>query len=302
MKNKNIWLLPTDKPSRIYLNTGEWFFENDYSLSVDECINQNIYITDDSEIKEGDWFYDLDTKYIKIKQSWENSHLDFNAKKIILTTDVDLIKDGVQPITDEFLEWFVKNPSCEFVNIVPYDGYSRKIGSYSGYEIIIPKEEPKQEDCSCTDECLGYLTKTCKRIEEPKQETFTNDTDSDSWGFENFEVIKTKEDAKIFVETMENIPEPNDKLKKAFRDFNKQETLEELAERIYTTELVMDVDISESLQSAFINGYKTCEEQNKNLYSEEDMINFAYHYMNERKDFGAIAFTPELLIKYLKKK
>ena len=29
----------------------------------------------------------------------------------------------------------------------------------------------KQEDCSCTDECLGYLTKSCKRIEEPKQET-----------------------------------------------------------------------------------------------------------------------------------
>lgn len=41
--------------------------------------------------------------------------------------------------------------------------------------------------------------------------------------FENFEVIKTEEDAKIFLETMENIPEPNDKLKKAFRDFSKQE-------------------------------------------------------------------------------
>ena len=31
------------------------------------------------------------------------------------------------------------------------------------------KEEPKQE-CECTDECLGYLTKECKRIEELKQE------------------------------------------------------------------------------------------------------------------------------------
>jgi hypothetical protein len=35
--------------------------------------------------------------------------------KIILTTDQDLIKDGVQAIDDEFLEWFVKNPSCEEV-------------------------------------------------------------------------------------------------------------------------------------------------------------------------------------------
>jgi hypothetical protein len=29
----------------------------------------------------------------------------------------------------------------------------------------------KEENCTCTDECLGYLTKTCKRIEEePKQD------------------------------------------------------------------------------------------------------------------------------------
>lgn len=164
-------------------------------------------------------------------------------------------------------------------------------------KIIIPKEEVKQEDCSCTDECLGYLTKTCKRIEEPKQETFTNDTDSDSWGFENFEVIKTKEDAKIFVETMENIPEPNDKLKKAFRDFNKQETLEEAS----TNYANYNLQIHNAIKEAVKFGSKWQQEQNKNLYSEEDMINFAYHYMNERKDFGARALTPELLIKYLKK-
>ena len=40
----------------------------------------------------------------------------------------------------------------------------------------------------------------------------------------------------------------------------KQETIEEVAERIYTTELVMDVDISEDLQSAFINGVKWQQE------------------------------------------
>ena len=27
-----------------------------------------------------------------------------------------------------------------------------------------------KKECECTDECLGYLTKECKRIEEPKQE------------------------------------------------------------------------------------------------------------------------------------
>jgi hypothetical protein len=28
-----------------------------------------------------------------------------------------------------------------------------------------------KQECECTDECLGYLTKECKSIEEPKQET-----------------------------------------------------------------------------------------------------------------------------------
>lgn len=33
-------------------------------------------------------------------------------------------------------------------------------------------EETLEEQCACTDECLGYLTQTCKKIEESnKQET-----------------------------------------------------------------------------------------------------------------------------------
>jgi hypothetical protein len=56
--NKNIWLLPTNEPSRLYFNN------NDKDLQfckVDKKytplkINQNIYITSDEEIKEGDWY------------------------------------------------------------------------------------------------------------------------------------------------------------------------------------------------------------------------------------------------------
>ena len=52
---KNIHVLPTSQPSRLYLNTQEYIFENEYSLSTDECQNKNIYITSDEEIKEGNW-------------------------------------------------------------------------------------------------------------------------------------------------------------------------------------------------------------------------------------------------------
>ena len=238
-------------------------------------------------------------KVIKHKDKWYLQS-DTGYKEILLSTDTELQKDGVQAIDDEFLEWFVKNPSCDRVEIsLEETQYGSGIYEYVIYKKEIPKEESKkifnlpiatnlgnaftetmksvsqheggirqgeinlpsfkEEVCICTDECLGYLTKTCKRIEEPeqrlekyserfdnkenevvdgifdsenwgrrvvKQETLTNDTNSHSWGFENFEVIKTEEDAKIFAETMENTPEPNDKLKKAFEDFKEQETLE----------------------------------------------------------------------------
>ena len=74
--------------------------------------------------------------------------------KIILTIDTDLIKDGVQETPDEFLEWFVKNPSCEEVDVKKEccgqcderlcEVYDRQIGwtkQNTFYEIILPKEK-----------------------------------------------------------------------------------------------------------------------------------------------------------------
>jgi hypothetical protein len=50
-----------------------------------------------------------------LNNSTRISPLEF--RKIILTTDQELIKDGVQAIDDEFLEWFVNNTSCDRVEI-----------------------------------------------------------------------------------------------------------------------------------------------------------------------------------------
>jgi hypothetical protein len=145
---KNIHLLPTDKPSRLCINGKN---------------QMHIYITNDEEIKEGDCYIDftsdgLKIEHFKTKDDWVLVGI-CDSKKIILTTDQDLIKDGVQAIPDEFLEWFVKNPSCEWVEIANDLKYfnvdelrerhlKRLPHLYSesiGYKIIIPKEEPKQE-------------------------------------------------------------------------------------------------------------------------------------------------------------
>lgn len=107
-------------------------------------IENELYIVSSSEkIKEntqthiqgfnGDWFYN--TIYNFIARTGDITSYDF---KIILTTNKLLIKDGVQSIDDEFLEWFVKNSSCERVEIrYTVDFNSKAV-------IIIPKEEPKQ--------------------------------------------------------------------------------------------------------------------------------------------------------------
>ena len=52
-------------------------------------------------------------------------------------------------------------------------------------------------------------------------------------------------------------------------------------------------------RTPFLEGVKW---QMERSYTEQDMIEFAYNYTEERKNKGARALTPELLIKQFKKK
>jgi hypothetical protein len=166
---KNIHVLPTDKPSNLLLcikdyiehkNTPAENFDKkgNFRLGFGKYTNtefyqfKNIYITSDEEIKEGDWYYDTTVNVI-----FKNDKIFLNGfgyKKIILTTNQDLIADGVQAIDDEFLEWFVKDPSFEFVEVKRKKHFeldkSKRINPLNGFyyscKIIIPKEEePKQK-------------------------------------------------------------------------------------------------------------------------------------------------------------
>ena len=164
---KNIHILPTDKPSRLihYLKDNSWDLFNSPMPKIDNVICQNIYIINSEEIKEGERGLSINNAvYTHL------NHLGKDyGKKIILTTDQDLIKDGIQAIDDEFLEWFVKNPNCESVEVV--SNYRVKSGNieehkqgvagyeYYEYKIIIPKEEPKER----LKKVLG--------LKHPKQET-----------------------------------------------------------------------------------------------------------------------------------
>jgi hypothetical protein len=143
---KNIHLLPTDKPSRLFVSSRDGKIKLTGHTKDFVGIKQRVYITSDEEIKEG-YYLNLDRDIlIKCNEHTESvlkiisdiSHL----KKIVLTTDQDLIEDGVQSIDDEFLEWFVKNPSCEYVDVVneQYTQNYHKDIWYNRHKIIIPKE------------------------------------------------------------------------------------------------------------------------------------------------------------------
>ena len=150
---KNLHIIPTDKPSRLFKVSDEFKLTRKFDL-YNGAIYQHIYITNDEEIKEGDWiYYTSAIGYCKTTVGSKGLEQEgIPAKKIILTTDPDLIKDGVQAIDDEFLEWFVKNPSCELVEVklIKYsENYPELEGGYREewvyYEIILPKEELKQD-------------------------------------------------------------------------------------------------------------------------------------------------------------
>jgi hypothetical protein len=171
---KNVFVIPTNNPSRLYgilgsyrlgLTSSDPFYTENFGGGTQ---NQNIYITSDEEVKDGEYGVCANL----VREGYNSFHATFKMDseqrqameelggqqkaevlKIVLTTDQDLIKDGVQPIPDEFLLWFVDktNDSGKSIDIVEID----KVGLVSDngrvlygvkYKIIIPKEEPK---CTC---------------------------------------------------------------------------------------------------------------------------------------------------------
>ena len=156
---KNIHVLPTDKPDFVIFKNRHlgdrlfhWNMDLGNPLNILNYVGQNIYITSDEELVLG--CYHFNSKYgdepqktnqrdIDSRKYWEEE--GYYITKIILTTDKDLIKDKVERINDEFLEWFIKNPSCEWVEVESKDMFYDGEYWHTRYKIIIPKKEPKQE-------------------------------------------------------------------------------------------------------------------------------------------------------------
>lgn len=199
---KNIFLIPTDKESRLWrdLDSNKLRFENISKPNSNECTkcsNEYVYITFDGKFVRDEYITDgievmkatpklVDAQGLVDRRNW---------RKIVLTNDLELIKDGIQEIEDLFLVWFVKNPTFDEIEI----GKTNKlIDNYADeekekwevkYHIYIPKKNfycgdevdyGEQCDFQC-DRCVdatgvdyGYLPKETPKFVSKTSCSFIN--------------------------------------------------------------------------------------------------------------------------------
>ncbi|MCF8339672.1 MAG: hypothetical protein K9I82_01725 [Chitinophagaceae bacterium] len=264
---KNIHILATDKPSRLHsykgvlnLAAGEFVAP---PIVKNDLINLNIYITNDEEIKDvrphkGKWHLEEE----RILNKFPDYLTDLSeCKLVIMTTDQSLIQDGIQAIDDEFLEFFVKNPSCESVkwNAYPISPNGNIVGTnrpypFEGlisnfkieYKIIIPNLEiPEFGTKEFNDLASGFFGGKPRLKEESKQEKLA------------YTESARKEERISNCTIMKSI----------------RETVEEAAERLW-----LDSTSQLTSKNSFIEG---AEWQAERMYSEEDLISFARFYFRE---------------------
>ena len=266
---KNLFLIPTPAETRVAIKSdGLLFLTNHPYPNSPKFANHHIYITNDEKFIINEFITD-GIEVIKASSKLVNAQglVDRrNWRKITVTTDLELIKNGVQSIPDEFLEWFVKNPSCEWVEVEqPFNPSSMVYGiNTNPYKIIIPKEEPKQP-------------KTFKEL------------------FANTNIEPTTDESG--------------NIHYNFKATKKQETLEEAAERLYPTTIDSftdsGIDLSERDRIIFTNGSKWQQEQDKNSYSEEEVIKLLHkrdEHMNTYDKLHGGFQTPKEWFEQFKKK
>lgn len=142
---RNIHIIPTDNINilvqQIWRRKNGGLFKPTNSNPIANNLETlvNIYITSDEQVNRYDY-------YINNNECIQAMLVPVTSKckKIILTTDRDLIENGVQSIDDELLEWFVNNPSCEFIKTYPLSG--------NKYDMIIPQVDHKEEPSQVTFE------------------------------------------------------------------------------------------------------------------------------------------------------
>lgn len=114
--------------------------------------NNFIYITEKEPINDRDWYLIPNTMMTPqtVRQFDENDFGDkeraldilnsLYGRKVVLTNDPNLMKDGVQEVPEDFMIWLAKNP-IETIEV----GINQRIPKGYNYGLN-PNDEPPTED------------------------------------------------------------------------------------------------------------------------------------------------------------
>lgn len=150
MKNKNIFLISTDKESNLYKCKNGLFTTKEYfKHSVEsQRENQFIYITNDEKPNEGDWCVSTDKNFIIKLVNAPAFECD---KKIVLTNDTSLIKDGVQQAPSVFLSFYAENKP-DYVEVEKWlDDEAKRF-----YTLNFPQKETENKKNWIFERSSGY--------------------------------------------------------------------------------------------------------------------------------------------------
>jgi hypothetical protein len=168
---KNIFLIPTPDESRIAVKSdGFLFLTNHPYPNSPKFANHHIYITKNEDIKEGveQWYLDK-----VLNEPYNSGGAQYSSKQdvIVLTDDKKLIADGVQPIPEDFLEWFVDNQTCETIEVVYEPKNYLDVKEGWEYTTIIPKQLEEYCHYSGLPSPAAYMEKP---NEEELRKIFSN--------------------------------------------------------------------------------------------------------------------------------
>jgi hypothetical protein len=271
----------------------------------------NIYITSDEEIRDND-YYLYDYEVLKCdKTGTKDVTMAEICKKIILTTDPTLIADGVQVIDDDFLEWYVKNSSCEFVSIIttivsnsptyktnmgferwrkdPEKIYDMALAIHNiGKTCTTKQEEPKKESYICPHTKIQCDDECCVSTEE------CHITSSLASGIVDCAEPNQGKKPHLFCETPEenctfNYCDENgcQNRKRELVESYEQETLEEATDNVYNEFPLRSESLNELAKENFIKGANW---QAQRMYSEEEVERLCMSAYNQATKDGSKAW------------
>lgn len=138
---KNIHLIGTTEATRLHNTFNLLRLEKDYDFSP--C-NLNVYVTkEDEDIHDGDFIITKDGRLVEV--SYLLSPDLEGASKVVLTSDTELTREGVQLTDDNFLKWMVANPTMD--KVIVTNLYGDFNPAKNVYQIIIPQEVVETSRC-----------------------------------------------------------------------------------------------------------------------------------------------------------